>query len=370
MDIKTVNKNADSPEMLREIGKAMLAENNPDNRREAFGYLLRAKAMGDPEAGYIIGELVLQRQLVPTTGDAEEHALEILAEAAYRGSIQARSRLNEYCRERYEKTVDIREPGKSGPLTGFDGKKIKINRTGILTPIDAVLEYKDGKNILTLSANIMVLGNYDFDTSVLKKAVIDGIREWEGDYLVFGNQKLQVRMDLTDRERLFDSIIVLPVFKDLESSLRKTAKKLPSDKSSERITSMLNSKRSYATLGIKKWSATSRKIIVLQSEDGEFNDYGEIFHVAKHEFGHALGLGDLYESREDLLGGVKKGSFSELDGYYIKDNMYNLVMCDHHGPISNNDIEMVVLAFSENKFQQYQPFNKNKKISKALGRGN
>ena len=37
----------------------------------------------------------------------------------------------------------------------------------------------------------------------------------------------------------------------------------------------------------------------------------------------------------------------------INDKFYNLVMCDHHGPISNNDIEMVVLAFRENKVDHH-----------------
>ena len=45
-------------------------------------------------------------------------------------------------------------------------------------------------------------------------------------------------------------------------------------------------------------------------------------------------------------------------------------MCDHHGPISNNDIEMVVLAFRENRMQNYQPGKFRKEISDALGRGN
>ena len=58
--------------------------------------------------------------------------------------------------------------------------------------------------------------------------------------------------------------------------------------------------------------------------------------------------------------------------YYLnnEDKFYNLVMCDHHGPISNNDVEMVVLAFKENKMQFYQPSRLKGKISKALGKGN
>lgn len=107
------------------------------------------------------------------------------------------------------------------------------------------------------------------------------------------------------------------------------------------------------------------------SENGKFDDFKEIKNVAKHEFGHALGLGDLYERRSDNLGEISKGTYSELDGYYLTDKFYKLVMCDHHGPISNNqNIEMAVLAFWENKAKLYQQGNFMGVISKALGRGN
>lgn len=59
-----------------------------------------------------------------------------------------------------------------------------------------------------------------------------------------------------------------------------------------------------------------------------------------------------------------------LDGYYISNNYYNLVMCDNKGPISNNDIEMIVLAFQNNEEQLYQKKGAADKISQALGRGN
>jgi hypothetical protein len=44
-------------------------------------------------------------------------------------------------------------------------------------------------------------------------------------------------------------------------------------------------------------------------------------------------------------------------------------MSDERGIISNNDIEMVLLAFSENCMQCYQPRGKMQ-ISEALGKGN
>ena len=56
--------------------------------------------------------------------------------------------------------------------------------------------------------------------------------------------------------------------------------------------------------------------------------------------------------------------------FYIGNKAYNLVMCDRDGVISNNDIEMVLLAFMKNKMQNYQKDQLSGEISEALGRGN
>ena len=69
-------------------------------------------------------------------------------------------------------------------------------------------------------------------------------------------------------------------------------------------------------------------------------------------------------------GNIEKGTYTDLDSYAINNKYYNLVMCDHHGQISNNDVEMVILAFRENKMQLYQPSKIKGKISSALGKGN
>lgn len=369
MDYNQLSDFDQSPEMLRERGKSMLISADSSQRSEGISCIMMAYSYGDSEATYLVGYLMLKGVLKPVSGDPEERALSILCDAAQKGNVQARSLLNSYCVNRYSNTLQNKET-KSGPLVDFDGKPIVIKRKGVLTPVDAVLEYTAGMNVLTLNANILFLGDLDLkNRELFERSVLEGIKMWQGDYTVFGNQQLKVIVNLTTEIRIFDNVLIIPLTEAIGQSAKKFAHAIGTKQSKERADLLLQEKRSFASGGLK-WTTKSRKTICIQSENGRFDDYEEIKHVAKHEFGHALGLGDLYKSKSDQLNGVDKGTYFELDGFYISNSFYNLVMCDHHGPISNNDIEMVVLAFRENKAQLYQPGNFKGVISKALGRGN
>lgn len=255
-------------------------------------------------------------------------------------------------------------------LIGFDNKPIRIKREGILTPVDAVLENKDGENIFHLRLNLFFLDDDLENCREFEQAVIAGIKKWEGDYTVFNGQPLKVIVDVSVEDRLFDNVVVTPLTEDLEEKITALTDAIPASKNKKAATDLLSEKRSFAVPGLGKWSVHSRKLICIQCKDGRFDNYAEIADVSKHEFGHVLGLGDLYKE-EGKFSGVEKGSYPELDKYYAGDRFYNLVMCDHHGPVSDNDIEMVILAFSENKMQLYQPQENAKgKISEALGKGN
>ena len=361
-------------EQKRELAKKLLLSESSSEEDVNYGLKLLEEVIiaGDPEGCFFFARLVLDDFIELAKEDDIEFALDLLCYSADNGCIQARAFLNQYCETQYMEKCNERTINKDvkGPLVGFDGKPIKINRQGIFTPIDAVLEYKDGKNILTLSVNVLFAGCEELPDPVeFKYAVFKGLQAWEGEYEVFGGQKLEVRLEITFDDKLFDSVLISPVCGTLESTFNKVISMLPKGERKERMTNISENKRSFAVSG-GKWSVNSRKFIYIQSENGAFDDYEEIMHVAKHEFGHSLGLGDLYASEVDSLDGVKKGAFVELDGYLISDNFYNLVMCDHYGPISNNDIEMVVLAFKENKIQLYQTRKVRDKISSALGRGN
>ena len=358
-----------SSEQKREIGLYLW---KTGKRSEAIKYLREASKEGDLDASTWIGIMLYNKVFNLKEGDPVEEGIKLLYGTALKGSLPARTYLNRLCVEQYNEIMDTegKQEREPGPLVDFDGNIIKINRKGLTTPVDAVLEYVDGINRLTFSLNLCFFDEELSNSEEFKKSVVSGIKEWEGEYTVFGGQKLQVCINVTTESRLLDSVYILPITKSVAEQLERMPQ--VSKKQNHFKEMLVRQNRSVAGIGFRKWSTKSLKMICFASADGKFDNYNYTKCVAKHEFGHALGLGDLYRDTAIELEGVEKGQYKELDGYHIYNRHYNLVMSDSRGLISNNDIEMVVLAFSENRMQLYQKGKKmgNAIISKALGRGN
>lgn len=363
-----------SVENDRETGKLLLFSPNAtaDEKKQGMLLLFDACDAKDPEAQYLVGKMLIDGKITFRLGDSKRRGISLLCAAANHGCLPARTELNKYCMNQYESKYSAASE-YCGPLKDFDGKIFQIDHSGALVPVDAHLEYCDGKNVLRFDLNLCILNDESIekDQEQLLQSIIHGIKMWEGDYTVFGGQKLTIRINITMENRVWDNLIVYIVAGDNLETMKKILRTVPGKRAADAHQTIIRQKRSAAIGGIRKWSIRGRKIIYLTSDTMAFDDYDEISHVIKHEFGHVLGLGDLYaESGRGLLG-VPAGSYEELDCYAVRDKLYNLVMCDHHGPISNNDVEMVVLAFSKNRMQNYQVSKIIKgEISEALGKGN
>ena len=361
-------------EQKREVGKQLYYNDDSTCAQRQYGLnlIMQAYMENDPEAIYIVACLVLREIVEARNGGVTETAMAMIARSASFGYPEARKVLNAYCEDKYRERFSSLESHCTGErLVDFDGEPIAIDRRGKRMPINAVLCFENGRNILELSANLNFIYAEELpNREQVEQAVLRGLYEWQGDYEVFGGQKLTVKLHLTREERMSGSVLIFPLAGKTVSEMKNFTNRVAVGQRRKWLNSVLNYHRSFAFSGLR-WRSDSRKLIFVQSKNGRFDDYDDLMHVTKHEFGHTLGLGDLYPSAVDSLAGVKKGTYPELDCYAVGNSLYNLVMCDYHGPVSNNDIEMVVLAFRENTMQLYQPQKRLKgKISSALGRGN
>lgn len=358
---------------MREMGKNYFFNHrdDPEKREKGLQLLLDAVEENDPEACFLVARLLLDGVLTCKGEDAVEKALRLMCVSANNGYVQARTFLNSYCKTRYQRFRRLKSwlRPRHNVLLDFNGEPIRVSCRGLQTPVDVVLSFENGKAVLTISLNVRFFGDEHLpQPHCFRAAVMEGIRAWQGEYTVFNGQPITVRVHAVETQSMQDSLPILPVTDQMEVFMHTFGNVLFGEGARDVVKQAVTSKRSFTTMH-RGWSTTSRKVVCIQTTDDRFTDFEEMYHVSKHEFGHVLGLGDLYADPRCSLGGVVKGTFPELDSYVVTDRYYNLVMCDHHGPISNNDIEMVILAFRENRIQLYQPDNLRIPLSAALGRG-
>ena len=364
--------NMNAEEILQREMNLLLPAHLDDEVRKSRIQSLRSNAIANQiGAMYFYGlYLLAEKKKSRAEADAiEETAWKWIYKAALAGSMEAKHFLDRVCEDRYREAFPAAERERSGPLTDFDGKVFKIRREGIRHPVDAILTYENGENILTLTADLNFMTNDAFSSEkearAFEEAVMDGIRKWEGLYEVFGNQKVRIRIRLSSGENIFDCVNIIALSREQEEDALKLAEKSPWGDPRQ-----ITGSAALTAYGFRKWSTTSRKIIYFRNPDGLLKKTEYIKDIAKHEFGHVLGLGDLYVSEIFGLQGADSSEIPELQSYEILPKTYNLVMSNATGPISNNDIEMIILAFAENRMQSYQPDKINRFMSKALGKGN
>ena len=249
----------------------------------------------------------------------------------------------------------------------FNNKPLKIKKKGKIYPVDVELT-EEGKDVLNISVNICfweLVSDMDADLSEWKKAVIEGIRDWGGEYKVFGDQPLSVRISVEETDKIIDSVIIAVYDEEMSKTVVDQCGKL----NYKKINELFGQGRSCAVKGLPiiGWKSYAPRLVCLMHPTLRDLNYARA--ASRHEFGHVLGLGDLYKDPENGLQGVDGGAYKDIEKYYLGDSYYNMVMCNN-GPVRDNDIEMLLLAFETDKFQNYQKQKKRDKISEALGKGN
>lgn len=297
-------------------------------RRKGLDLFRRAANQHHAEAMFLFGRSILtdKKLGLMITEQTIRTAWASIYNAAVFGSLSAKHFLDQVCRERYEEAFPPQESAmEAGPLKDSDGKVIRIKRTGLLTPVDAVLDYQNGENVLTLSADLVFetlekLEDADSEDAFCK-TVIEGFREWEGSYEVFGGQKVRIRTEFSVNQNSFDRVRIIAGDQELDRMIMDAFQKAPwTDQTAYENSAAVTS------IGFRKWTARSRKFILFRHAGKLIQDPERLKHYAKHEFGHVLGLGDLYQSAAHGLKGTESEGFAELETYEIIPQKYNLVM--------------------------------------------
>lgn len=253
-------------------------------------------------------------------------------------------------------------------IKDFNQKPIKIKKTGAIYPVDVELKNEDGQDVLYISADVFFVdltACENESSEAWRQAVLDGFAQWSGNYKVFGDQPLTVKVNVKETDRITDCIFVAYVDEKTSAELRDTYGTL----NLKKLEQCFSQNRSFASSGFLGlgWKSYLPRFIYLLPHSTR--DLEHAATVAKHEFGHVLGLGDLYQDLENGLCGVSGTQYSDIAKYYMGNSFFDMVMCNN-GPVRDNDIEMVLLAFQTNRFQNYQKVKKRDKISDALGKGN
>ena len=252
-------------------------------------------------------------------------------------------------------------------IRDFQGNVIQLDKRGKEYPVDVLLTEQDGKNVLLVSARIFFVP-FQIPVGVKvqpwKENILKGFCQWGGKYQVFGGQDIEVRMDIKEVDSYDDAVLVW--------TADQTVEKVVLDTISREVDLWLDANKTFTDVGAKDeldWKPHLPKSIHFAR--WTLNQPNLVTKIAKHEFGHVLGIGSVYRDIRKGMKGIHINSdqYQDLKGNYLGYHKFNCVM-ESGGPVSNNDIEMLILAFVTEEYQQYQLIRGRGKVSEAVGKGN
>lgn len=249
-------------------------------------------------------------------------------------------------------------------IKDFQGNVIHIDKRGAEYPVDALLTQENGKDVLILSARVFFVP-FEIPIGVKirpwKENILTGFRQWAGNYQVFGGQPLEVRLDIKEAQSYDDAVLVWTADRTIEKTVLEVV--------SREVDLWLDSGKTFTDFGVPDeldWKPHLPKSIHFAR--WTLNQPKLVTKIAKHEFGHVLGVGSVYRDVRKGLPGIHVTTQEDLKHNYLGYHRFNCVM-ESGGPVTNNDIEMVILAFYKEEYQQYQLVRGKGKVSEAVGNG-
>lgn len=270
-------------------------------------------------------------------------------------SNSSRAALNKLCLS----LGDNAKNHKSCPIYDYNGNKISFKKKNI--PVEGCIYYENGRAILFLHLNVVQRHLSDMKLEKPSRVIIQGIKQWQGSYTVFGGYDIEVRIKCTSSLKRHNSLIINILDDELTDSVTNILSKL--GKKGKRSAQILSARRQSAASFGRTWRLNSIKYINLYKKD--LLNIPHCKYIIRHEFGHILGLDDMYSEKSDGRNGVSPGN-PHLAPFHIRNNIYNMIMCSVDAPVNYKDIEMLLLAYQNNEIQRYQQRFGKGEISSAL----
>ena len=277
-------------------------------------------------------------------------------------SAKARKLLNGLCLDLSKEYLSIayQDTAKQkGLLRDFDGREIAFERSKI--PVKGKITAKEDKVLFELELNVLVRRLADMHLEAPARPIIQGIKQWQGSYSVFGGYPVEVKIKCTSELKRKSSLIINIFDDDTTDSITGILQKLGNR--GKRSASILSARRQSAALLANQWRLGAVKYINLYEQD--LLSIPKCKFLMRHEFGHILGLDDMYAEPSDGRMGVNE-VYPDIEMFKIRGNLFNMVMCSVDAPVTFKDIEMVLLAYMDGEIQRFQLKNGKGKISRAL----